>query len=255
MKTTMRNTAWAGLAMAATAWSPALSAQGLEVETTTPDGVVLFGDLHAGDLGPEAPMIVLFHQAGSSARGEYRPIVPWLNGLGYRLVTWDLRAGGDRHGSPNRTVQALGTGGSDDYCGSYVDLVAALDATLELDGVDSAVVWGSSYSAALAFRLAADRPDDVGAVVAFSPAAGGPMESCRPRDWLDALRAPALAFRPASEMELESSQEQRTILEAAGVDFEVVPDGVHGSSMLVDERTGHDMSATRERLAEWLRRR
>ena len=240
-------------ALAALAGSPATAQDAVALETRTSDGVLLHGQLHSAGLGPDAPIVLLLHQAGSSARGEYGPLVPWLNGLGFRAAAWDLRAGGDRHGIPNRTVEALGNGGSDDYCGSYPDLEAVLDATMRLDGVDEAVVWGSSYSAALAFRLAADRPDEVAAVIAFSPAAGGPMESCRPRDWLDGLRAPALALRPAGEMELESAREQRAILEGAGVAFEVIDDGVHGSSMLVDERTGHDMSAARTRVAAWLR--
>ena len=53
-------------------------------------------------------------------------------------------------------------------------------------------------------------------------------------------------------MELASAIAQREILEAAGVEVVVVPDGVHGSSMLVDERTGHDMSEARARVAAWL---
>lgn len=55
-----------------------------------------------------------------------------------------------------------------------------------------------------------------------------------------------------SEMELESAVEQQGILEEGGAEFHVVENGRHGSSMLLDTRTGHDMSASRELVINWI---
>ncbi len=220
--------------------------------TITHDGVSIFGDLHAGDLDRSAPLVLLFHQGGSSGRGEYAEIVPWLNGAGFRAMTWDLRAGGDLHGVANRTVDALAEGVPADYCDAYADLEAALDHVIAAGLAERVVLWGSSYSGALVFRLAAEHPEQTLGVIAFSPASGGPVASCRAALWLANVHAPALALRPASEMQRETSLEQRAALTAGGVEFAVIANGVHGSSMLLDSRTQADMSEARERVLTWL---
>ena len=89
-------------------------------------------------------------------------------------------------------------------------------------------------------------------VIAFSPASGDPMAGCMARQWVESVDVPMLVMRPASEMEMASAQAQRPLMEAAGAGFRVVDDGVHGSSMLVDERTGTDMSEARAFVAGWL---
>ena len=61
------------------------------------------------------------------------------------------------------------------------------------------------------------------------------MMECRARAWLDGLTTPAAVFRPESEMQRESSVEQRGLLTPAVVEFFVIEEGVHGSSMLLDE--------------------
>ena len=218
----------------------------------TDDGVEVFGTPYFGDLPPEAPLVLLFHQGGSDGRGEYEPLIPWLNASGYRAVAWDLRAGGDVHGGVNRTAAALPTDVSNDFCSAYSDMKAALGYVREQGLADEVVVWGSSYSAALVFRLAAEYPGDISGLVAFSPASGGPMASCRARAWVDRVTAPMLVLRPGAEMDNPSAVEQRDLLIQAGVRFEVIEAGVHGSSMLVDARTGEDMSAARELVRRWL---
>lgn len=222
------------------------------ITTETSDGVTTYGEPYFGDLDAATPLILLFHQGGSNGRGEYAAIVPWLNEAGFRAIAWDQRSGGETHGEVNRTVANLAEGTSSGYCDAYADLQAALDYVTTRNLADAVVVWGSSYSAALAFRLAAENPRKISGVIAFSPASGGPMVDCRARMWIDELRAPALVLRPASEMERASSMEQRDLLTAAGVEFRVVKNGVHGSSMLVDTRTENDMTATREAVIKWL---
>jgi pimeloyl-ACP methyl ester carboxylesterase len=223
-----------------------------EIQTTTEDGVSIFGQKYFSDLDDGSPLILMFHQAGSNGRGEYGDLIPWLNNAGYRVIAWDQRSGGKRFGSHNRTVDALPKGTPTSYCDAYPDLQAALDYTIKDGLAESVVVWGSSYSAALVVQLAAKNNDKVSGVASFSPASGGPMLRCRARQWVEQVKAPILVMRPESEMARESSVRQRDILTAAGVGFEVVDNGVHGSSMLVDSRTKSDMAKARKDVIDWL---
>jgi pimeloyl-ACP methyl ester carboxylesterase len=221
---------------------------------TARDGVAVHGEAYFGGLGATAPLVLLFHQGGSNGRGEYAEIATYLNNAGMRAIAWDQRSGGSTHGEENRTVLGLAPSVATDFCSAYFDLQAALDYVISRGLAEEVVAWGSSYSGSLVFRLAAENADRVSGVVAISPASGGPMVDCRARDWLEGVRAPMYVLRPASEMGLASSTEQRDIFMDAGAEFQVVTNGVHGSSMLVDSRTGHDMAAVRADVARWLRR-
>ncbi len=225
---------------------------GREISTTTADGVTLFGEYYTSERCRNGPLVLMFHQAGSNGRGEYETLATWLNSAGYRVMAWDQRSGGERFGHSNRTVDKLAADEPPGYCEVYPDLQAALDYAVKETDVGQVMVWGSSYSASLVYRLAADNSDRVSAVIAASPAAGGPMVDCRARMWADQVRAPVLVLRPDREMENDSVIEQRDILRAAGAEFWEVENGVHGSSMFHEDRTGHDMSALRDRLIAWL---
>lgn len=237
-----------------TAKSGAEVDQALEksISTQTHDGVMIYGERYYGDLDATAPLILLFHQGGSNGRAEYAPLANWLNDAGYRTIAWDQRAGGDLYGETNRTADGLPGGSNPGYCDAYPDLQAALNFVLTHGEAEEAIVWGSSYSGALVFRLAAENDGKVSGVLAFSPASGGPMVSCRARQWADDVQVPAIVFKPASEMTRETAEEQRQILERAGVSFAVVKGGVHGSSLLIDSRTENEMSATRAEVIAWL---
>jgi alpha-beta hydrolase superfamily lysophospholipase len=205
-----------------------------EVMFQAADGVNVHADLHAtGD--KSAPIVLLFHQAGSNARAEYDPIVPRLLESGYNVLAIDQRSGGTRLGGVNRTASAF-DGGSPSYCDAYPDLEAALAFVIANGFEGPRVVWGSSYSAALVIRLAAEHPDDVNAVLAFSPASGDPMGACKPGPFLENLRTPILALRPASEMENPRVRAQLETFQELGHATYVAENGVHGSSMLNPER-------------------
>lgn len=65
----------------------------------TEDGLVVTADVYVSQ--PEsAPFILLFHQAGFS-RGEYRPIAPKLNELGFNCMAVDQRSGNMANGVVN----------------------------------------------------------------------------------------------------------------------------------------------------------
>ena len=132
------------------------------VELVAADGMQVPGTYRrAAD--PKA-LILLFHQRGSS-RAEYFEIGPRLAANGYSSLAIDQRGGGDKWHVPNAPAEAWGE--TDSHMEAMPDLEAAL-AWGTGQGLPLAL-WGSSYSAALVFPLAAQNPDDVRAVLAFSP--------------------------------------------------------------------------------------
>lgn len=116
-----------------------------------------------------ATLIVLCHQAGWS-RGEYREIAPRLVKAGYRVMAIDQRSGGRVNGVRNETSwRATKLGLARGYLDAYDDLEAALVYARKELKAQRVVVWGSSYSASLVIRLAAEHPEEVTALFAFSP--------------------------------------------------------------------------------------
>ena len=223
-----------------------------EVHTVAEDGVVVFGD-HYRPSWPGAPTVLLFHQAGGDARGEYGNIARRLVKEGYEVIAWDARSGGDRFGQSNRTVTAQAATELPAYCAAYPDLEAAL-AYAKLYGSGAPIfAVGSSYSAALVIRLAAEHGKDLAGVAAFSPASGRAMADCDPTQWLAKVDGtPVLAFRPSSEMEHEMVKAQGQQMEEAGVEVFVSPDGVHGASMLEADRVEGDTEAAWARFLAFL---
>lgn len=196
--------------------------------------------------------ILAFHQAQGDARGEYGPIAERLVELGYEVMAVDLRSGGDRFGGENQTVRDLGH--STGYCEAMPDVESAYSYLHSIRPKRPIVIMGSSYSAALVLRLAAVNPPRLAGVVSFSPASGGPLEKCSGEEVSDAIEAPVLVFRPASEMEIESVQKQAQVFEQQGHEVYVADPGVHGASMLVEERVDARVEATWSKLIEFLRK-
>jgi dienelactone hydrolase len=132
---------------------------------TAADGVKVHGEVWRA-AGARPPLIVALHQAGSSS-AEYAPIAPRLVAAGFTVLAIDQRSGDGAFGGTNRTAAALGREAT--YDEALPDLEVALAwAKADAQGAP-VIVWGSSYSAALVFVLAARHPDDVAAIVAFSP--------------------------------------------------------------------------------------
>jgi len=203
---------------------------------TAADGVRIFGDYAAAPV-PQAERrgtIILFHQGGANARGEYGPIMPALLEAGFDVVASDLRRGGQLYGSWNRTVAAYPQ--TDPYCSVAQDIDAVLDHVSAQDMPSPIILWGSSYSAALVIGAAGRHADLVSGVLAFSPASGDPMEGCRPNEHFDSMNVPLIVFRPAREAVIESVAAQLAAAESAGHAVVVAEPGTHGSSMLVPER-------------------
>ena len=136
------------------------------IELTAADGVRVHAELWPAP-GPKPPLVVAFHQAGSSS-AEYAPLAPRLVQAGFSVLAVDQRSGGDAFGGRNRTAAAFTNELA--YEAALPDLEAALAWAKGRAGGAPVIVWGSSYSAALVFLLAAKHPADVAAVVAYSPA-------------------------------------------------------------------------------------
>ena len=219
--------------------SPALAQQPAEVRVPLNDSVAVFADIHTTGTDLTRPVILLFHQAGSDARGEYGPIIPRLTGEGYHVIAADIRGGGTRFGT-NRA----GTAGEGyPYCVALEDVAAIITMARARGFSGKLVLWGSSYSAALVIVTAARRTADVAAVLAFSPAWGGPMRGCEPEEYASQLsraNVPLLVLRPAPEMELEPIRSRTEQFREAGAQVFVAANGAHGSSMLVESRVQGD---------------
>ena len=208
------------------------------VQFATNDGIVLYGDLAMRE--ESKGTILLFHQGGSNVRGEYINTLPRFYSMGYTVLAMDLRSGGSTYGNENRTVAGLKK--EYGYCDSEADIKAAIDYIISRNQGDQVILIGSSFSASLVIRVAAENKKQVKGVLAFSPSSGGPMSACRPDDAMKDLDVPLIVFRPEKEMAIESVSKQLELAKNLGHKTYVAKNGVHGSSLLTDERVGGDAS-------------
>ena len=133
------------------------------------DNLLITADIYSPHTSNTTPLIVLFHQAGSS-RGEYNEIAPRLNKLGFNCIAVDLRSGEYSRGKDNETAIRAGKAGlATSYADALPDVIAALDYANKQYSHSKIIAWGSSYSAALVLKAAGDFPELVDGVMAFSP--------------------------------------------------------------------------------------
>ena len=112
-----------------------------EISFYTPDSIKIFGDLY--EIDKKGSTILLFHQGGSNARGEYSPIIPKLIEEGFNILAIDQRVGGQYYGNYNRTLANIPTNHFGDgygYCDAYNNLESALDYM-----IGSGIFWKKNY--------------------------------------------------------------------------------------------------------------
>jgi pimeloyl-ACP methyl ester carboxylesterase len=144
------------------------------VEFPSADGLIISGTIHQID--ETSPSILLCHQAGFNMH-EYDEIAPKLNALGFNCIAIDQRSGGILHDYVNQTAdRAITEGFPIKYIDAEQDMVAAIDYTYNYFN-QNVILWGSSYSSALALHIAANN-EKVKAVVSFSP--GDYFEDAKP---------------------------------------------------------------------------
>ena len=210
-------------------------------------------DVHETSMGKAAPIILLFHQGGGDARGEYGPIIPRLVAQGFNVMAVDTRGGGTRFGGRNR---AAATDSTFRYCEALAEVDGAVDAARKQGFSGPLVLWGSSYTAALVMQVALRRSTEVRAVLAFSPASGPPMAGCEPEGIAAELMRSGvhvLAVRARREMSVDLVIDQVNAFRTAGVPVYIAEAGAHGSSTLVPERVQGDVEPHWNRVQEFLR--
>jgi len=212
--------------------APSLCASAAPVSLVAADGVRVHGEYWPA-AGKAAPLILAFHQAGAS-HAEYVPIAARLNREGFSVLAIDQRSGGGLFGAPNLTAKALGHEASFDS--ALPDLEAALAwGRTHADGAP-VLAWGSSYSAALVFLLAAKHPGELQGVLAFSPGEYlGRKDAVRTA--ARTLRVPVFVDQASEPEELAASKEILAVVPGSDkVLFAPRVAGVHGSSTLRDDR-------------------
>jgi alpha-beta hydrolase superfamily lysophospholipase len=111
--------------------------------------------------------ILLCHRSHCN-RGEYRETAPQLNALGFSCLAIDQRSGMKVFGVTNETsLRAKQKGLPTGYLDARQDIEAAIDYACSLNNAQPIILFGSSYSAALAL-LIATQSSKVKAVVTFS---------------------------------------------------------------------------------------
>lgn len=222
--------------------STALANPGVEsVDFPTEGGIQGRADVYVSK-NESGTLVLLFHQAGWS-RGEYREIAPKLVEAGYRVMAVDQRSGGAVNGVQNETHRrATKMGLARSYLDAYADLEAALGYARKKLGATRIIAWGSSYSASLVFRLAAEHPEVVTAVMAFAPGEYFEKQKSPVYIWNFAKRVKQPLFVTSSKKEraqvkpiFDASPAKKKIL------FTPASRGQHGSRALWEKFTDHDV--------------
>ena len=206
------------------------------------DGLAITADLYAPHADKQTPFIVLCHQAGWS-RGEYREIAPKLNELGFNCVAIDQRSGKGVNGIDNETAKkAAAESKPQTFVDAEQDMVAALKWVHQNQATDKVILWGSSYSSALALRIAGEHPDLADGVLSFAPGEYF-IRFGKPNDWIasSAAKIKVPAFITSAKNEWNN---WKRIYEAVPGDKKVkfLPEtaGNHGSRALWKKFGDHD---------------
>ena len=198
------------------------------------DGLEITADLYWKHDDKTKPFILLCHQAGWS-RGEYREIAPMLNELGFNCMAIDQRSGGAIQGVTNETAaRATKAKKSVNYVDAEQDMIAAIQYAREnyVDG--KFILWGSSYSSALALRIAGEHADKVDGVLAFAPGEYFARQG-KPKNWIanSAGKITAPVFITSAKREHGSWEAIFKSIDAAGAtSFLPETAGNHGSRAL-----------------------
>jgi dienelactone hydrolase len=154
-----------------------------QVEFESEDGLPITADLYRKFDDKSKPFIVLCHQAGWS-RGEYREIAPKLNELGFNCMAIDQRSGGAINDVINETAKRAKAGGKGmDYIDAEQDMIAALKYARQNYASGKLLIWGSSYSSALAIRIAGEHPGLVDGSLSFAPGEYF-VKAGKPANWI-----------------------------------------------------------------------
>ena len=213
------------------------------------DDVVVHGMFYgAASAKADSPIVVMFHQAGSNS-AEYAPIAPRVAEKGFHCLAIDQRSGGYKWSEHNRTVRDLGR--STMFLKAYPDLEAAIGWVRKRGLKGPLLVWGSSYSASLVFKLAALNPN-VHGVLAFSPGEHlGPGEPVR--SWAARVHVPVYVTSASGDEVLQAKRIFDAVPSSDKIQFDP-PTGIHGSSTLRSDRNPTGIEENWQAVGEFLER-
>jgi len=215
-----------------------------QVEFEAKDGTRVYADLYMTEAGKDAPIILLFHQARANA-AEYSPIAPRLAKEGFNCLAVDLRSGGTAWQRKNRTAEQFDQEQS--YESAFADMVAALE-WAKTEGYGKIIAFGSSYSASLAFRLAAEN-QEIREVIAFSPGEYFQQKGIVAQ-WASQVAVPVFVSCAPSEI-----AETEKIFDAIATEeksFHTPEQGLHGASALRADKNAEGAEAIWKALLEFL---
>ena len=197
------------------------------------DSIRITADFYSAD-NKTAPTILLFHQFKAS-RGEYRDIAPVLVSMGFNCFAIDTRAGGTDYWNnvENETTKNSPDVGRN-FLAAYPDLLSAFDYVKGQGFTGKIIIWGSSFSAALVLKFAAENTDKIAGVLSFSPGEYIDGKKGIVAEWASKIKKlPVFIACGATE-----SQRSKPIYEkvpSKEKTFYVPTNGRHGSSILLDD--------------------
>lgn len=213
------------------------------LELRAADGTTVFAESLAAETPPASSTrprgtILLFHMAGSNL-GEYATIAPDLARRGFATLAIDQRSGGAGWGRRNATAAQFR--GDPGFRAALPDLEAALAWARVQAPAGPIIVWGSSYSAALVFLLAANAGAAVSGLLAFSP-----------DEYLPGVSVRAAAARVTCPVFVTSDQGEEAAAASLLAATRGAPrqqfrptDGAHGNAILRVDRNPRGAAAAR----------
>ena len=215
--------------------TPTVTKETLQFQAT--DGLAITADYYPV-ADKEAPLIILFHQAGFS-RGEYLEIAPQLNKLGYQCLAIDQRSGKTVNDVLNETHRAaIAKELPTKYVNAIPDLEAALAYAKNELHAKEVILWGSSYSAALMFYMASQHKDEIKAILAFSPGEYFEIEGKKIQSFAADITCPV--FVTSAKAEQSAWQSIYDQVQSDKHFFLPKSEGKHGSKALWEKHEGHE---------------
>jgi dienelactone hydrolase len=137
----------------------------LKVTFPSKDGLKITADWYP--VSTNMPTILLCHQ-NKFSRGEYIETALRLNKFGFNCLAIDQRVGDICNNVKNETAaEAIAKKMNPTFADAEQDILAAID-YLYAKNQHQIILWGSSYSASLALKIAAEN-NKVMAAIVFSP--------------------------------------------------------------------------------------
>jgi predicted alpha/beta-fold hydrolase len=190
------------------------------------------------EVDPEAPVIVLCHQARFN-KFEYEGIAQKLMKLGFNSIAIDQRSGGPIANQANETtLAAMEKDLPTDYLDAEQDIIAAVNyAADRYNG--PIILWGSSYSSTLTLYVA-ESNKNVKAAIAFSPGNYFKEEKGSLIEVLSEFEKPL--FVTSSNYEATDLSILMNSIEMNDEQMQFIPegDGHHGSRALWPSQSGSE---------------